>query len=446
VQPGQLLVEARSKINQRFDDKYGGFDRAPKFPMPHRLLFLMNQADHNSDDPGLQYAGKTLTAMRLGGLWDHVGFGFHRYATDREWLVPHFEKMLYDQALLVLAYLEGYLLTGHVLFARTVREILAYVLREMTDSEGGFYSAQDADSEGQEGKFYVWTEAEFEQIAAAQADSLPWKQMLGIAKEGNFLDEATRRKTGLNIMRLDRSMEAWAAELNLEPDKLWQQWDNLRQALFRQRAGRIRPLLDDKILTDWNGLMIAALSRAGSVLKEEAYIKAALRAAEFISRNLMDQDRRLLHRWRRGQAAIEATANDYAFLIMGILALSQASGKTRWLDHALKLQQDMNALFWDQAQGGFFLTGVDQKELPVRPKELYDGAIPSANAVALHNLIGLTRMDDDRQWRTQARQLMEAFAGSVKQQPMAYTHTLHAWSLMTRNGRQTTNKETLDGC
>ncbi len=427
--PEDFLDQTRDEVNRHFDSQYGGFDSAPKFPLPHRLLFLLNRGRQGDDGQSRRTVFQTLKAMRLGGLWDHVGFGFHRYATDREWLVPHFEKMLYDQALLVLAYLDGFETDRDPLFAETVADTLVYVQRDLTDPGGGFYSAQDADSEGEEGKFYVWSQAEFEQVAAEAGGGLPWDRILNVTGQGNFLEEATRQATGMNILHLKQPLEAWARQLGRGPEEVYKGWDNLRQALFSRRTTRIHPLRDDKILTDWNGLMIAALARAGAVLEEPAYTEAARRAAGFINTHLVEDDGALLHRFRGGEAAIAATANDYAFFIMGLLALSQAGVEACWLEQAVGLQQAMNDRFWDSRDGGFYLTSNRQNELPVRPKEVYDGALPSANGVALHNLVHLGRLSGDPQWSRQADQLIHAFAGSVRQQPAAFLHTLHGWAL-----------------
>ncbi len=423
-----LIDQAVQGITSRFDAQFGGFDGAPKFPTAHRLLFLMNVYQRQRRSSLLDMISQTLTAMRLGGLWDHVGFGFHRYATDRQWLLPHFEKMLYDQALLAMAYLKGFELTGNELFAQTARQIFTYVLRDMTDNQGGFYTAEDADSEGEEGKFYIWSQHEFDEILAPEANALPWTKIFNLHPDGNFHDEATRSKTGLNILHLTRPWEAWAESLNTAPQELSKQWEVLRQRLFDIRKQRIAPLKDDKILTDWNGLMIAALAQGAGVLKEKTYLDAAHKAAEFILGYLRDDQGRLRHRCRSGQAAINATANDYACLIWGLLELHRADGNPRWSDSAVSLQQAMTHFFWDQEKGGFFLSHVEQHELPVRPNEIYYGALPSANAVALHNLLELHRFAGESRYLDQARQLIQAFGGSVQRQPSAFLHTLDGWA------------------
>jgi uncharacterized protein len=423
----QVIDQAVLSIGKEYDPERGGFGGAPKFPMPHRLLFLLRTHTRSGDPKVLEMTTRTLEAMRMGGIWDHVGFGFHRYATDRQWLLPHFEKMLYDQAFLAMAYLEAFKITRNPLFEQTAREIFTYVLRDMTDPEGGFYTAEDADSEGEEGKSYVWSHSEFAEVAGAFSENVPWVRVFNLQPEGNFLDEATHRKTGANILHLTRSWEQWAKELSVAPHELTERWEYLRRALFAQRAGRVPPLKDDKILTDWNGMMIAALARASRILGEQRYLEAALEAAGFILERMRDSGGLLLHRYRHGQAAISATADDYAFLIMGMLELTRAGAERRWLERAMDLQLSMNSRFFDAKEGGFFMTAAENAELPVRPKELYDGAVPSANAVALNNLVRLAALTGEDQWRDMALRMVQAFGGSVRRQPAAFLHTLEGW-------------------
>ena len=427
-----VIDQAIKETLDRRDRQYGGFDSAPKFPTAHRLLFLLDVHRRTREAAVLTAVKETLTAMRLGGLWDHVGFGFHRYSTDRQWLLPHFEKMLYDQAFLALAYLEGYAADADPLFSRTAQEIFTYVLRDMTDPQGGFFTAEDADSEGEEGKWCVWSRDEFQALAAADKDEVPWERIFNVQAEGNFLEEATRHRTGTNILHLTASWEQWARRLKMSPEALSRRWEGLRQRLLATRAQRVPPLKDDKILTDWNGMMIAALARGAEVLAQPTYLAAARKAAAFIWEKMRDGDGRLLHRYRSGQAAIDATANDYAFLIMGLLALHRADPEAVWLERAAALQAAMDSAFRDGARGGYFLTAADRTDLPVRPKEIYDGAVPSANGVTLHNLLHLHRLTGDVRWREGALHLINAFGGSVRRQPVAYLHTLAGWEMYSR--------------
>jgi uncharacterized protein YyaL (SSP411 family) len=430
-----LLDQAYQKIKPGFDPQHGGFDPAPKFPTPHRLLFLLRCYHRNGDSNALEMVTKTLTAMRLGGIWDHVGFGFHRYSTDARWLLPHFEKMLYDQALIATAYLEAYQITKDPLFAATADEIFSYVLRDMTAEEGAFYSAEDADSEGEEGKFYVWTTEEFSRVLGDEI-AKKWETILRLSPEGNFTDEATRQKTGANILHLTAPMEKWAAKLNLSEDQFGKDWANIRERLFRVREKRIHPLKDDKILTDWNGLMIAALALGARILNRSEYESAARKAADFVLSKMRDENGRLYHRFRDGELAVKAHAGDYAFLIHGLLSLYQTTYDLVYAEEAKMLQEKMIARFWDEENGGFFSTPNGSVELPVRPKELYDGAIPSANSVALFNLVFLSRLTGDPQWENRIQAHIRAFAGTLKSQPQAFTYFLCALDFTLRPGQE----------
>ncbi|OQX12060.1 MAG: thioredoxin domain-containing protein [Desulfobacteraceae bacterium IS3] len=400
---------AYQQIEQSYDPQFGGFNPVPKFPMPHRLMFLLRYYQRTGHAKALEMVRETLSAMRLGGIWDHIGFGFHRYSTDAHWLLPHFEKMLYDQALMALACLETYQLTREQPYADMAHEIFTYVLRDMTAESGGFFTAEDADSEGHEGKFYVWTKQEFEDLLG-KSEAEFWGKKFNLTQDGNFSDEATRQKTGANILHLSEA-------LNSE-DK--QRWETARAALFNAREKRIHPLKDDKILTDWNGLMIAALAFGARVLDTPEYLAAAEKASEFIMKNLRDKNGGLLHRYRDGEAKIEAFADDYAFLILGLSELYDSSKNPLYLEQAVCLQKTMIEKFRDNDNGGFFMTAGN--ELPARPKELYDGALPSANSVALLNLLRLSRFTGDSQWKEKASEIIRTFAGTVKPAPSAYTY------------------------
>jgi hypothetical protein len=422
--PGESLLEhAYDLIWQKFDSRNGGFEGAPKFPTPHRLLFLLRCYHRNGETKALHMVEKTLTAMRWGGIWDHVGYGFHRYATDAQWLLPHFEKMLYDQALIAQTYLETYQVTQKAFYAQTAQEIFTYVLRDMTSAEGAFYSAEDADSEGEEGKFYVWPLDEFQQVLKGH-QALKWEKIFNLQPEGNFADEATRQKPGTNILHLDRHLTEAAAELNLAPEALVIEWENVRQKLFAHRQNRIHPLKDDKILVDWNGLMMAALSQGARILNKPEYAQAAEKSAQFILTRMRAENGQLYHRFREGELAVEAQAADYAFLIHGLLNLYQATFNLSYAEKAVALQEKMLADFWDPDKGGFFSTANESEALPVRPKELYDGAMPSANSVSLLNLLWLSRLTGAPGWDDRARKQLRAFAGSVKAQPTAFTYFL----------------------
>ncbi|HJX13904.1 MAG TPA: thioredoxin domain-containing protein, partial [Dehalococcoidales bacterium] len=346
-----VLHRAWEELAPRFDTRYGGFGTAPKFPSPHNLTFLLRYGKRTGREEARDMVERTLRAMRRGGIHDHIGFGFHRYATDPTWLVPHFEKMLYDQALLATAYLEAYQATGREEYARTAREIFTYVRRDMTAPEGAFYTAEDADSEGVEGKFYVWTSAEIKQILAPGEADL-FTRVFNIREEGNFADGAESGRTGHNIPHLTRPLEEISAELQIPLSKLEQKLEAIRRKLFTHREQRVRPHRDDKILTDWNGLMIAALALGARALGEPEYAAAARQAADFILNNLVGPDGRLLHRYRDGEAAIPAHLDDYAFLVHGLVELYEATFEVGYLERALALNRQLLEHFWDGGNGG----------------------------------------------------------------------------------------------
>lgn len=418
-----VLKSAYEELESSFDEEYGGFGSAPKFPTPHRMLFLLRYYHRTAEEKAMVMVQKTLKAMRLGGIWDHVGFGFHRYSTDQLWLLPHFEKMLYDQALLAIAYLETYQITKDPLYAKTADDIFAYVLRDMTSDTGGFFTAEDADSEGEEGKFYVWTIHEFNAILGAERGKL-WQRFMNLNPHGNFADEATGQKTGNNILHLTRSFSEWAEKLEMEETDLADRWEKTRETLFYIRKKRVPPLKDDKILTDWNGLMIAALAMGSRILGNYSYIEAAKKAAAFIQRRLTDETGALLHRFRDEESGIKANANDYAFFIFGLLELFRATFEPEYIHRAIEFQEQMIENFWDHESGGFYLTSKSAEQLPTRPKELYDGAIPSANSVAFSNLLVQYRLTGNTRWKQYADEMVSTFAGSIKKQLSAFSYFL----------------------
>jgi uncharacterized protein YyaL (SSP411 family) len=422
---------AHAEITRRFDPQFGGFEPAPKFPSPHRLLFLLGQHERKGDPAILKMVETTLIRMRSGGIWDHVGFGFHRYSTDQQWLLPHFEKMLYDQALMALACTETFRITRNPYFSQIVEDIFTYILRDMTSDAGAFFTAEDADSEGEEGRFYVWSIEEFRRILG---DISPrWERLLNMAPGGNFHDEATRQPSGLNILHTGVPLTEWARQLNIPEAELSTEWEDVRSRLFAVRSQRVHPLKDDKVLTDWNGLMIAALSTAARNLNHPAYADAAARAAEFVLTHLLDTNGRLLHRYRDGQSGITAYTDDYAWMIFGLLCLHRADGNARWLTESVRFQEILDADYLDRDTGGYFMN-LDPNELPVRPKELYDGAMPSANSVSLINLISLYDLTSDKTWMDRAVHLARSFFGTVGSQPSAHTFFLAGLSELLQKG------------
>jgi hypothetical protein len=431
--PGEELDEtmlglAYQELAKRFDGQYAGFSSAPKFPTPHNLLFLLRYWKRSGNSAALDMVEKTLQGIRRGGIYDHVGFGFHRYSTDSQWLVPHFEKMLYDQAMLAMAYTEAHQAIGKEDYGKTAREIFTYVLRDMTAAEGGFYSAEDADSEGEEGKFYLWTQEEVRQaLGNEELDFIA--EVFNIEKDGNFTEQPIGRRSGLNILHVRKSLEELASGLNLSQHDLQKHLEMMRQKLFAYREKRVHPIKDDKILTDWNGLMIAALAKGAQAFDEPEYAEAACRAADFILGNMRKPDGRLLHRYRDGQAGVQANLDDYAFLVWGLVELYEAVFDARHLKVALELTRDMLRYFWDEDGGGLYLTPEDGESLLVRKKEIYDGAIPSGNSVAMLNLLRLGRMTATPDLEEKAAGIGRAFSRSVKQLPSAHTQLMVALDL-----------------
>ncbi|MGC8605782.1 MAG: thioredoxin domain-containing protein, partial [Desulfomonilaceae bacterium] len=316
----EVLKTAFLQLSHRFDPKYGGFGDAPKFPTPHNILFLLKYWKRSGDERSLEMAKLTLDQMRLGGIFDHVGFGFHRYSTDAQWLTPHFEKMLYDQAMIALAYTEAYLATGKISYKKTAEEIFDYVLRDLTSPEGAFYSAEDADSEGKEGKFYIWTLDEIREALPDNEANLV-ERAFNVFSMGNFKEESTQSLTGQNILHLRKPLQKLNDQFGFSDSEIQQNWESARKQLFKIRDKRIHPHKDDKILTDWNGLMIAALSKASRVFKNKDYALAAAKAADFIITSMRDSYGRLLRRYRLGKAGISAHLDDYSFFIWGLLEL-----------------------------------------------------------------------------------------------------------------------------
>jgi len=417
------LKAGYEQLAARFDAQHGGFGSAPKFPSPHDLTFLLRYWKRSGQEQALRMVEKTLQAMRAGGMYDHVGFGFHRYSTDAQWLVPHFEKMLYDQALLVIAYVEAYQATGKEEYARTTREILTYVLRDMTSPEGGFYSAEDADSEGVEGKFYVWTRDEVLDVLG-ESDGDAFCRLFNIEPGGNFSNPHCPPKT--NIPHHARPLADRARELNLSVDELRARQEVARQKLFEARERRVHPNKDDKILTDWNGLMIVALAKAARALDEPKYATAAQRAADFVLTNLRDDRGRLLKRYRQGEAGLPAHLDDYAFMVWGLLDLYEANFEVRNLEAALALTREMLTHFWDDSDGGLYFTADDGEELPVRTKAVCDGAVPSGNSVAMLNLLRLGRITADAELEAKAAAIGRVFSAQVNRAASAHTQLLCA--------------------
>jgi len=411
---GTSQIDAAFQVfSSDFDQEYGGFGRSTKFPKPLNLIYLLRYWHRTGNKEALAMVEKTLSALRQGSIYDHLGYGFHRYATDRMWRVPHFEKMLYDQALLVLAYLEAYQVTSKEEYATTAREIIEYILTYMTAENGGFFSAESADSEGEEGKFYLWAITEVRKILAPQ-EAAEAVRLFHISEDGNFVHPVSGLKTGLNVLYREQS----SAQGN--------NFENIRKKLLTARNKRPRPELDDKILTDWNGLMIASLARAAQVLNQPAYGEAAGKAARFILKNLRSPDGRLLHRWRDGRAGLAGNAADYSFLIWGLLELYGWEFETRWLASALDLTDKLVEDFWDKKLGGFYLTANRNKSMLPRIKESIDTALPSSNSVAMNNLLKLSRLTGNHEFAVKADKIIRLMSSRVKENELAFPMLLTA--------------------
>jgi len=420
-----IMEEAYEELLTSFDNEYGGFERAPKFPTPHKIFFLLRYWRRSGNPEALHMVEYTLENMYRGGIHDHLGSGFHRYSTDNMWIVPHFEKMLYDQALIATAYTEIYQVTGKRLYKEAAEGILDYVLRDLRSQEGGFYCGEDADVEGEEGKYYLWTLEEVRKVLSSDESELITK-VFNLSERGNFEEEIRGKKTGTNIFYMPLSLESLAAELKIPADEIESRVNMAKERLLLARNKRKRPAKDDKILTDWNGLMIAALAKGFQAFGEEKYLKAAEKAADFILMRLYSPDRRLLHRYRDGKSGIYGTADDYAFLIHGLLELYEAGFKLDYLKAALCLNRELLEHFWDPVQGGFFFTADDSESLIFRKKEFADAAIPSGNSVEMLNLLKLSRITADSKLEDRAQGLERAFSKLIRKIPSGYTQFLSA--------------------
>jgi len=429
-----MIRDAFSQYASRFDPDYGGFGKAPKFPSPHNLIFLLRYSKLFGVATGKTMVEKTLHQMRLGGVFDHIGLGFHRYSTDKRWFLPHFEKMLYDQAMISMAFLEAYQLTNNENYANVAREIFTYVLRDMRDKDGGFYSAEDADSEGEEGIFYIWTQEELVKILG-EDDGLKLAKTFGFIDGGNFFEEAGGHTTGNNIPYFQDDRETLAKNVDMSLDDFNAFIEKSRQKLFEVREKRIHPLKDDKILTDWNGLMIAALSQGGQVLGDDVYIDAAKNAVKFVLESLRDKNGRLMKRSRLGKAGLQPHLDDYSFMVFGLLNLYEATFDPSYLASALELTEIMMADFSDK-NGGFFIGSKDAEKLMIRAKDSYDGAIPSGNSVAALNLFRLGKITGNTKWTDLGYTTLKAFTDKAKQSPTGFAHMMTAFMFDFKNPKE----------
>jgi uncharacterized protein YyaL (SSP411 family) len=410
------LDDAYNQLDSQYDDQHYGFGVAPKFPIPHNLLYLLRYWRRTNNPHSLGMVKTTLDAMMRGGIHDQIGGGFHRYSTDNMWLIPHVEKMLYDQATLLLAYTEAYQATHDPNYAITARDIADYTMRYLTSPEGAFYSAEDADSEGVEGKFYTWTLGELKEELGEEEAAIA-AHIYGVSEAGN-----SKEGPGANVLHRTSSDEILAAELGLDLDSFKKRLMSIRCKLLEARSKRVRPFLDDKILTDWNGLMIAALSKAGAVIGERNYVKAAEDATNFILTKMNDNT--LLHRYRQKEAAIPAFLDDYAYLVWGLIELYEATFYVIYLQEANHLTEDTVKLFWDPDLGGFYLSRSSEGSLP-RVKDTHDGAKPSGNSVMEMNLLRLGRILEGG-LEEKAEKLLNAVVPLVEANPTSFTFLLCA--------------------
>ena len=436
------LTSAYQQYDQMYDSRYGGFGHSPKFPTSHNLSFLLRYWKRTGNDRALEIVEHTLTQMAHGGMYDHIGGGFHRYSTDQQWQIPHFEKMLYDQAIISRTYLEAFQITKNDFYAQIAREIFDYVLRDMQYTQGGFYSAEDADSldpdeykamtldltqahEKKEGAFFLWRHDEIINILGEDAAKI-FNYHFGIQPSGNVLQDPHNEFTGKNIVFIKESLEETARHFKKEISEVEQSVQNSKIKLFEVRRMRPRPHLDDKVLADWNGLMISSLSFGSRVLNEPKYKEAAQKAAQFIIKKLVTADGRLLHRYRDGDAAIMGTIEDYAFFIHGLLDLYEATFEIEYLKQGIDLAKNMVRLFWDEKDGGFYFTADNAEKLLYRQKEIYDGAIPSGNSVAALDLVRLSRLTLDKQWEEKLDGLFNIFSAQIASRPSSYGQMLMA--------------------
>jgi uncharacterized protein YyaL (SSP411 family) len=408
---GALLSVALTELRKAHDPRWGGFGSAPKFPQTMGIELLLRAHHHNGSPDTLEIATTSLDAMAAGGIYDHLGGGFARYSTDEEWLVPHFEKMLYDQALLARVYLHAWLVTGEQRHRQVLDETIEYVLRDLRHPEGGFYSAEDADSEGVEGKFYVWSLDEVRDVAGSDADeAIEW---WGITAAGNF--------EGANILFRPARGDLTRSDAV----------ERARAALFARREQRVRPGLDDKVLTEWNALFLATLAEAAAATGNDRWLEAAQANGRFLLDNLRDPAGRWLRSWQEASGPRHlAYAADHAGLVDAFVRLAEATGEARWIHEARAAADALLALFWDGENGGVFTTGVDAEQLVTRPKDLLDNATPSANSVSANALLRLAALTGETRYRERAEHIVALLAEPAGRHPLAFGHLLAALDLV----------------
>ena len=423
----QLLDNAFDKLAESFDRTHGGFGNAPKFPQPANLDFLLRYHKRTKRAEPLAMVEKTLQRMALGGMYDQLGGGFHRYSTDQTWLVPHFEKMLYDNAQLAQAYARAYQATGKAFYKGVAEETLEYVLREMTSAEGGFYSAQDADSEGEEGKFFVWTPDEIRALLG-ERDAEVFCAFFDVTQSGNW--------EGNNILHVVMDAPEVARKFSLSVEEAAEILDTARTKLLAKRDKRIKPGLDDKILTAWNGLMLAAFAECAAVFDRDDFRQAAIKNADFVLAQLMNDKIRLLRAYRKGEAKLNGYLEDYAFFADGLLWLYQATFHQVYLTWAGAFTRIMLEHFWDEAEGGFFATSDDHEKLIQRPKDWDDNATPSGNSVAVEVLLKLAAYTGEEKYRDHAARVLRKLGPVLEKHPYGFARMLGALDLYLSGGQE----------
>lgn len=425
----EIIHSAYRELREHFDQTFGGFGVAPKFPVPVNLMFLNRYFYRTKNNEALSMVIRTLENMRKGGIYDQIGGGFHRYSTDRQWILPHFEKMLYDNALLMIAYTEAYSISKNDFYKKVVEEIATYLRREMLSEAGAFYSAEDADSEGKEGEFYLWSYDELKTILSEEEFSIA-NLAFNLSKEGNFIEEASRRRIGKNIIYLAMDTNEIAERINISPEQVEKLINQIKSKLFSQRERRQRPLKDDKILTDWNSLVAVAFTKAYLTFGNQDFRELARGCLEFLLNKMFDKEGRLLHRYKDGEASIYGFLEDYAYLIWALTDFYFSTFEAKYLKEALRLLSDTISHFWDNERGGFFHTADYSERVILRNKEVYDGALPSGNSVMALNLVRLSRLCQRRDYEDLANSLLKTFSEELNRYPSSHTFLVTALDLL----------------
>ncbi len=428
-----VLDRAFSQIAENYDPQEGGFGQAPKFPQPAILSFLFSHYLATGEEKARDMVLFTLKKMAAGGIYDQLGGGFHRYSVDGNWFVPHFEKMLYDQAQLANSYLDGFQITQEEEYGQIARDILAYTLQDMYDPASGFYSAEDADSDNpydpgkhSEGAFYLWTKEDIVKRLGAKAADI-FNHSFGVKNGGNVKQDPMAEFTGRNILHRANSNEVTAARLNSHPEQIEKSLKESKELLLKKREQRIRPHLDDKVITGWNGMMIGALARGSRILQDPQLLDAAIKTATFVKEHLYDESNRILQRrYRKEVAGLAGQLDDYTYLVDGLLALYQASHNPEWLSWSVDLTKSQIELFWNNTEN-FFFDSVADPSVKIRMRDRHDGAEPAGNSVAAHNLLRLGQLQKKPEWKQMARKLMESFSGVINRYPPALPLMLTAW-------------------